>query len=83
VQSDLERAIALLHDCGFVFGDLHAANVIVVIPPPGLQEEVRGCLINFYWAGADGVARFPTWLDPAIEWPARDLRYGLLKKQHD
>ncbi|OSD04890.1 hypothetical protein PYCCODRAFT_1423837 [Trametes coccinea BRFM310] len=76
--SSLRTAIQALHGRGFVYGDLREPNVLIV------EDEIR--LIDFDWAGVEGVARYPStiYLDrKEIEWHSGVVRGGLVKKEHD
>src|SRR5688572_17282077 len=60
VLGDVEKAVALLHANGWVFGDLRDANVVV--------SGGRGFLVDFDWAGKEGEDRYPAALNENNSW---------------
>ncbi|PIL36521.1 hypothetical protein GSI_00210 [Ganoderma sinense ZZ0214-1] len=61
VQRDIGRAVNILHEHGLVHGDLRVPNMVI--------HWGRGYLIDFDWAGVEGVARYPPSLNPEVKWP--------------
>ena len=57
----LREAVKLLHDQGFVFGDLRRPNILI--------EENGLKLVDFDWCGKFGEARYPATVSRDIEWP--------------
>lgn len=76
-REQVRKAIDLLHDEGFVFGDLRSPNV--------LFSKGKVFLIDFDWAGKVGEARYPSGLSTQAVWPAEasDLVRTLIKPEHD
>ena len=59
VTRNMQKAIELLHNNGYVFGDFRDPNVLA-------QEGGGVMLIDFDWAGAEGEATYPPWLNPDL-----------------
>ena len=76
VICNMQKAIELLHKNGYVFGDFRDPNVLV-------QEGGGVMLIDFDWAGTEGEATYPLWLNPDISWPEGVQPDGFLTKAHD
>ena len=76
-REQVQNAIGLLHSQNLVFGDLRPPNV--------LFSEKKVFLIDFDWAGQEGVARYPHGLSRYVEWAANaeDLEGQLIKRCHD
>ncbi|KAI0249173.1 hypothetical protein BJV78DRAFT_1328610, partial [Lactifluus subvellereus] len=84
VLDDIRGAVKLLHDNGFVFGDLRRPNVMVVSRETGTKRQ-GGMLVDFDWAGVDGEARYPPMINDSgeIRWARGIKAGGLIEKQHD
>ncbi|QRV97647.1 Tyrosine kinase [Ceratobasidium sp. AG-Ba] len=80
-QKDVQRALEILHNNNWVFGDLRSPNVLVIEK----EESTRGMLVDFDWCGEHGVGRYPATMndDARIGWPDGAGRRGLMMKQHD
>ncbi|RPD76058.1 hypothetical protein L226DRAFT_612305 [Lentinus tigrinus ALCF2SS1-7] len=74
LRDKLRDAIALLHSQGMVHGDLRWQNILV-----DRDGHIR--LIDFDWAGIEGVARCPDDLAEDVPWPAEPG--ALITKEHD
>ncbi|KAH8112359.1 hypothetical protein DFH11DRAFT_1744967 [Phellopilus nigrolimitatus] len=97
LRADVRAAVALLHAAGRVHGDLFLENVLIeVLEPPtetqvGVEEgagegagRARALLIDFDWAGPEGVARYPhNRNDIDIYWPAGSVPGGPILRAHD
>ena len=87
VRKDVTAAIKILHDAGFVLGDLRRPNVIVIEGELGTDgnRETRGMLVDFDWAGIYGQATYPPVLNDSgdIEWACGVGAGGLIEKEHD
>ncbi|KAH8104451.1 hypothetical protein DFH11DRAFT_1883340 [Phellopilus nigrolimitatus] len=97
LRADVRAAVALLHAAGRVHGDLFLENVLIeVLEPPtetqvGVEEgagegagRARALLIDFDWAGPEGVARYPhNRNDMDIYWPAGSVPGGPILRAHD
>ena len=77
VSKWVDDAVRLLHNENIVFGDLRDPNVLYV----DLDDSV--VLIDFDWAGTDGVSRYPATLNPANAWAEDVFPYGIMRKAHD
>jgi tRNA A-37 threonylcarbamoyl transferase component Bud32 len=78
IFSKVEKAIAILHENGFVFGDLRPPNIMV--------SEQGAHLVNFDWCARDGVGMYPVSLndvDRDIRWHIDVKRGGVMEKEHD
>ncbi|KAG6370422.1 kinase-like domain-containing protein [Boletus reticuloceps] len=58
-SASLRKAIEFLHHQNFVFGDLREPNIMVT-PDRNVQ------LIDFNWAGQEGVVTYPPLISPSI-----------------
>ena len=76
VQSEVRRALNLLHEHGFVFGDLRLPNIIVT-------KDGQVKLIDFNWAGQGGQAKYPPLLSQGIAWPEGVTPLAVMKPEHD
>ncbi|CAK5281684.1 unnamed protein product [Mycena citricolor] len=74
-QQQLTHMLSLLHNDGYVFGDLRWPNVMVV------GKDVK--LIDFDWAGKEGDATYPIHLANNIVWPPGATAMGKIEKEHD
>ena len=77
VRSEIERALALLHENGLVYGDLRLPNIIIT------TAERKINLIDFDWAGEKGQAKYPFLISPGIPWPAGVESLALIEPEHD
>lgn len=75
VLEDVKAAVKLLHENGFVFGDLRDANVVL--------SKGRGVLVDFDWAGKDGEDRYPAALNESNGWHPEVRAHGVMRKAHD
>ena len=76
MRTKLRQAIALLHKHGMVHGDLRWQNVLVY-----RAEHLR--VIDFDWAGPEGIACYPDDLTPDASWPASAGPGKLITKEYD
>jgi hypothetical protein len=87
VREDVTAAIKILHDAGFVLGDLRRPNVIVIEGELGTDgnRETRGMLVDFDWAGIYGQATYTPVLNDSgdIEWACGVGAGGLIEKEHE
>ncbi|KAK7023037.1 hypothetical protein R3P38DRAFT_3270575 [Favolaschia claudopus] len=74
-EAQLTRIVSLLHDNGYVYGDLRQPNVMVAG-----DERVK--LIDFDWAGKEGEATYPINLAKNM-WPNGAQAMGLITQDHD
>ena len=81
-HKDVEEAVRLLHEQGWVHGDLRSPNIIV---PEGGKTKI----IDFDWTAEEGKGRYPVTVeaDPVgalhPQWHRGVQRGGLMKKEHD
>jgi serine/threonine protein kinase len=76
VQSEVQRALEVLHSQGLVFGDLRLPNILII-----KDDNVK--LIDFNWAGEDGQAKYPPLISQEITWPEGVKAMGIMRQQHD
>ncbi|RDX42408.1 hypothetical protein OH76DRAFT_1411175 [Lentinus brumalis] len=76
IRQQVRDAVRLLHEHGFVHGDLRSQNIM-------LDRSLRLRVIDFDWAGKEGTARYPMDLSPDIPWPAEARPGALIMKEHD
>ncbi|KAH8091693.1 hypothetical protein BXZ70DRAFT_1011097 [Cristinia sonorae] len=75
VRQETTRALSILHNAGFVYGDLRSPNVM--LSKSGLK------LIDFDWAGKEGVATYPRRLSKDIPWAKGVADFAPMRKAHD
>lgn len=76
IYQQVRDAVRVLHENGFVHGDLRSQNIM-------LDKALRIRVIDFDWAGKEGVARYPNDLSPDIPWPAGAKPGALISREHD
>ena len=76
MEEQLNRALNILHDEDYVFGDLRAPNVI-------FTPEGKVKLIDFCWAGRHGEARYPRLMSKSAGFPKDAKPLGVIEKAHD
>lgn len=69
-------ALQILHDNGYVYGDLRRSNILVT-----KEEQVK--LVNFEMTGLDGKDCYPLGISPLVEWPDGVEGLPLMKIEHD
>jgi hypothetical protein len=78
---DLARVQAaknLLHENGFVFGDLRPNNIVKPMDGTGVV------LVDFDWCGRDGVDTYPIFInEQACKWHGGVTGGGIMQKEHD
>lgn len=80
IIKDVEEAVSLLHSKDIVFADLCDSNILVI------KDENKEChrmLVDFDWAGVNNMDRYPSFMNPDINWPAGAQDNMPLKKEHD
>jgi serine/threonine protein kinase len=76
--SKVEKAITILHENGFVFGDLQPPNIMVL--------EQGAHLVDFDWCASDGAGTYLVSLnnvDQDIGWHIDVKCGGVMDKEHD
>ncbi len=77
VYEGVRSAIELLHQAGFVFGDLRLSNIM-------LTPDGHVMLVDFDWAGKADEARYPATLnDSWTFWAPGVERYAIMCMEHD
>ena len=62
-NDQLVEAVRRLHAGGWVHGDLRQGNVLLA------ADSGRVVLVDFDWAGRDGEARYPHFMNEEVPWP--------------
>ncbi|KAH8091732.1 hypothetical protein BXZ70DRAFT_898781 [Cristinia sonorae] len=75
VRQEMADALSILHNAGFVYGDLRSPNVMLTKGGPKL--------VDFDWAGKDGVATYPRRLSKDIPWAKGVADFAPMRKAHD
>ncbi|CAE6373097.1 unnamed protein product [Rhizoctonia solani] len=81
VSADVDRAVTLLHNSNFVFGDLRPPNVMLVKDVAGAVVGAK--LIDFDWCGKHQEERYPFSMNTEIDWASGVGPGALLDKVHD
>ena len=76
IRQDITKALGLLHERGFVFGDLREANSLYLPEDGG-----RVLLVDFDGVGLDGKDRYSPCLNPELELGVG--RWQIMEKRHD
>ncbi|PCH35628.1 hypothetical protein WOLCODRAFT_139986 [Wolfiporia cocos MD-104 SS10] len=76
IVEQVERAMTLLHGAGLVYGDLCRPNVMVT-------GEGKVQLVDFDWAGKEGVVRYPSFISNERRWASGVQSYAIIKAEHD
>jgi serine/threonine protein kinase len=75
-RDQIRRALDLLHQSGYVFGDLRQPNVMIT-----KNQEIK--LIDFDWAGEHMKARYPLLISRNLPWPDGVEALSLMETSHD
>jgi serine/threonine protein kinase len=77
IYESVGKAVNLLHENNFVFGDLRAPNII-------LNSKDTVMLVDFDWCSIDGQGRYPPNLNKsATKWHESVRGNGVMRKAHD
>ena len=57
--AEIRRVVAVLHDGGFVHGDIRDVNMMTRHPLGNEEEAQKVLLLDFHWAGPKGVMKYP------------------------
>ncbi|KAG8899675.1 hypothetical protein FRB99_006506 [Tulasnella sp. 403] len=80
VIGKVKEAVKVLHDSGYVFGDLREPNIMVVRKEEG---EAVPILVDFDWCGKQGEATYPRGMNYRIDWPEGVVPGGSIRFEHD
>ncbi|PVF94281.1 hypothetical protein CPB86DRAFT_818107 [Serendipita vermifera] len=74
----VSRAVELLHQSQYVFGDLRLGNILI-------GDDEKAYLADFDWCGVHGIDRYPVTLNDTgqITWAEGVGRDKLMRKEHD
>ncbi|KAF4586611.1 hypothetical protein EYR40_010623 [Pleurotus pulmonarius] len=75
INSNVRKIVSVLHNKGFVFGDLRPQNLMYV------SGSFK--LIDFDWAGKEGEARYPPFASTGIHCPPAVRPCALITREHD
>ncbi|QRV79824.1 hypothetical protein RhiJN_07839 [Ceratobasidium sp. AG-Ba] len=81
VTNSIEKALQILHDADFVFGDLRPLNVVVLRDATGTPTKAQ--LVNFEWCGKHQEGRYPLRMSRSFEWVPGMNWGGIMDKEHD
>ncbi|KAG9284732.1 hypothetical protein G9A89_003035 [Geosiphon pyriformis] len=76
MQTTILDAVNMLHNFGFVYGDLRGPNILL-----GPTNDVK--LIDFDWAGSVEEAKYPESLNQYINWHHDVGLHKKIEKSHD
>ncbi|KAF8868275.1 hypothetical protein BD779DRAFT_1074596 [Infundibulicybe gibba] len=76
ILDQIQRALNVLHEQDYVFGDLRRANVIVT-----KDQGVK--LAGFGWAGVHDKTTYPLLISPDLDWPPGVSALSTIKREHD
>jgi len=80
LETEVRNAVGILHDCGFVHGDLRDCNMMCMKK----GGAWRVLLLDFDWAGRTGEARYPVGLDQeTVRRPAGVCGRGIIQREDD
>ena len=79
---EVDRVVSVLHDGGFVHGDIRTINMMVHEEQDSSKKEVL--LLDFDWAGAEGTVKYPLDVD-GLNIKRHDGASGgaVIRKEHD
>ncbi|TFK20558.1 hypothetical protein FA15DRAFT_646854 [Coprinopsis marcescibilis] len=80
VREAVRAAVARLHSRNLVHGDIRRPNIVVAHGEG--TERSRTKLLDFDWAGTQGVARYPLYLSAWL-WPEGVCDDGVILPAHD
>jgi hypothetical protein len=74
----VSRAIELLHQSDYVFGDLRLGNILI-------GEKDEAYLVDFDWCGRDGIDTYPAEINDSgeVRWAEGMRRFYPMQKAHD
>ncbi|TFK89429.1 hypothetical protein K466DRAFT_545232 [Polyporus arcularius HHB13444] len=81
-RKQVQAKLAVLHEKGFVHGDLRDVNVLVrKEDAPGDGADIL--IVDWDWAGVEGEAKYPRSINPQIARPLDALAATNIKAEHD
>ncbi|KAJ3478245.1 hypothetical protein NLI96_g9900 [Meripilus lineatus] len=81
VFDKIQESLDILHDGGYVFGDLRRPNVMLMNGEGPLESRIR--FIDFDWAGKEGEVRYPLNLSSRIEKVAKVMEWEIVQREHE
>ena len=80
LETEVRNAVGILHDRGFVYGDLRDCNMMCMKD----GGAWRVLLLDFDWAGRTGEARYPVGLNQeTVRRPAGVCGRGIIQREDD
>lgn len=83
VREAAEKALEILHEGGFVHGDVRRANMMACKTCMDSNERVIVKLLDFDWAGLEGQVNYPPHLNRVVKRPEGAIDEAPILKQHD
>jgi hypothetical protein len=77
IQAQINIIIKELQDKHYVHGDFRGSNVMFD------TEQNRVVVLDFDWAGIDGINVYPPFMNPEINWPEGAFPGQPLRHAHD
>ena len=82
IRKKLKEAIQSMRDKKYVHGDLRQPNIMIKNSETG-SDSPTPIIVDFDWAGIEGVAKYPLNLNQVVDWPS-DAKSGLnILNSHD
>ena len=83
VLGQVEDCVTMLHQNGYVHGDLRENNILVV-SSEGSGTPSKAVLVDFDWAGRSGEDRYPLFMNHSeVTWPDGAEDGSVLEEAHD
>ncbi|KIK64163.1 hypothetical protein GYMLUDRAFT_83497 [Collybiopsis luxurians FD-317 M1] len=80
IQNGVRRALDILAEKKFIFGDLRRPNVILANGTDSIEKRIR--FVDFDWVGKEGEFRYPFHLASVVRNPSGALEYDLITREH-
>jgi hypothetical protein len=77
IREQVSFIVEKLQERNYVHGDMRSTNVLFDV----LAKRV--VLVDFDWAGVDGIAVYPPFMNPVINWPKGAVTGQPIRHQHD
>ncbi|KAI9064172.1 hypothetical protein FKP32DRAFT_1591594 [Trametes sanguinea] len=83
IQEKVLAGLALLHERGFVHGDVRDVNVLVRLQDAPLESGPDVLLIDWHWSGPSATATYPYAVSSEVPRPEDATSGNLIKPEHD
>jgi len=82
IQQKLKEAVSHMNHRNFVHGDLRTPNIMI------REAEITSSsptpiILDFDWAGTEGIVKYPSHLNPNANWPISVKPFIPIKNAHD